>query len=132
LSRVLEQKTADCDHVFVMPDGALWTRHVFYGRWLRLLKEAGVPAYHFHSARHTMATDLLRAGHYLTAVSKRLGHSKPSITLDIYSDAIPQDQQRLADAFDQRINGLRQPSVDRAGLQGSGPENGPGSLAEAA
>jgi hypothetical protein len=71
-----------------------------------------------------MAPHLLRAGHYLTAV-EAAGALKPSITLDIYSDAIPEDQQRLADAFDLRIIRLRDASTNRAGLQESGPENGP-------
>ena len=47
-----------------------------------------------------MASRLLRNGGYLTAVSKRLGHATPTITLNTYSHAIPSDQETLAGAFD--------------------------------
>jgi integrase len=99
LALVLSQKNAPTELVFT-DDGKPFTRIKFYTRWVALLKAAGVPHYHFHSTRHTMATRLLRSGAYLTAVSRRMGHSKPSITLDIYSSAIPEDQAPLADAFD--------------------------------
>lgn len=92
--------------VFLDEQGRPWTRKRFWTAWAQLLGEAGVPHYHFHSARHTCATRLLRSGHYITAVSKRLGHKYPSITLDIYSDAIPDDQERLANAFDDTVTAL--------------------------
>jgi len=81
-------------------DGKPWSRHNFDNAWVKLLVAAEVPHYGFHSTRHSCATTLLRAGHFITAVSKRLGHAKPSMTLDLYSDAIPFDDATLADAFD--------------------------------
>ena len=87
-------------YVFLDEAGQPFARTRFYRRWCMLLKAAGLPHYHFHSCRHTMATRLLRQGCYLTAVSRRLGHSKPAITLNVYSSAIPEDQAPLAGAFD--------------------------------
>lgn len=43
----------------------------------------------FHCLRHTHATMLLAAGEPIMEVSRRLGHAKPSITLDLYGHAIP-------------------------------------------
>lgn len=86
--------------VFLDPDGQPWTRTNFYKAWKRLLEEGGVPHYPFHACRHTCATRLLRRGNCITAVQKRLGHKYPSITLDYYSDALPDDQERLADDYD--------------------------------
>jgi integrase len=61
----------------------------------RLFREAqegtGVPALVFHGMRHTSATAALAAGVSIVTVQERLGHSKPSITLDIYSHALPKD-----------------------------------------
>lgn len=97
--------------VFLDPDGTPWTRGNFNKAFTKLLKDAGIPHYHFHSTRHTCATRLLRSGMYITAVSKRLGHAKPSITLDIYSDALPSDQEKLADAFDATVACLKASSL---------------------
>lgn len=43
----------------------------------------------FHALRHTSATIALSEGVPITLVSERLGHSKVSITLDVYAHAIP-------------------------------------------
>ncbi len=53
----------------------------------------------FHALRHTHATWLLAAGVPLIDVSRRLGHSKPSITLDLYGHAMP----KLADGMGDRV-----------------------------
>ncbi len=90
------------DHVFTNA-GALWTRSAFYDAWTARLKQAGLPHYHFHALRHTCATALLRDGMYLTAVSRRLGHSKPSVTLDLYSSFLPTDQAALVRSFGERL-----------------------------
>lgn len=49
----------------------------------------GWPRLVFHGLRHTSATVLLSKGVPITLVSQRLGHSKVSITLDVYDHAIP-------------------------------------------
>jgi integrase len=64
--------------------------------WATICKTADVPRRKFHSCRHTMATLALGAGEPVHAVSERLGHSKASMTLDVYSHAIPSQQQRVA------------------------------------
>lgn len=43
------------------------------------------PGHRFHDLRHTAATNWLGAGIEVTTVSKWLGHSTPSVTLNIYS-----------------------------------------------
>lgn len=50
----------------------------------------------FHSLRHTHATLLLAAGVPIIEVSRRLGHAKPSITLDLYGHAIPGQDKQIA------------------------------------
>ena len=51
----------------------------------RLIEKAGVKPITFHGLRHTSATRALAAGVPVKVVSERLGHSKTSITLDLYS-----------------------------------------------
>ena len=50
-----------------------------------------------HDLRHTWATLALRAGVHPKVVQERLGHSSISITLDIYSHAIPAMQEEAAE-----------------------------------
>jgi integrase len=62
----------------------------------RLMTAAGVRRITFHGLRHTCATLLLQAGTPITVVSRRLGHSTVSMTLDIYSHVMPGDQAGAA------------------------------------
>jgi integrase len=62
----------------------------------KLVKAAGVSRIVFHGTRHTMATLSLQAGVPVHVVSQRLGHASPSMTLDVYSHALPGAQQDAA------------------------------------
>lgn len=61
------------------------------------MKAAGLPRIRFHDLRHTHAILALQAGVHPKVVSERLGHSTVSITLDIYSRAIPALQESAAE-----------------------------------
>ncbi len=56
-------------------------------RWRRLRAEFGLEGVRLHDLRHFHATRLLAAGVPINDVSRRLGHSKTSTTLDIYGHA---------------------------------------------
>lgn len=63
----------------------------------------------FHTLRHTHATWLLAKGIPLKTVSTRLGHARPSITMNIYAHALPGDDDRAAGVMDSVLgtaNGL--------------------------
>ncbi|EPY00621.1 site-specific integrase [Magnetospirillum fulvum] len=63
----------------------------FGNRWWRpMLKRQGLESLDFHHLRHYYASALLNAGVPVTEVSRRLGHADPSITLKIYSHALPE------------------------------------------
>jgi integrase len=51
--------------------------------WAKLTVKAGVEAI-FHSLRHTHASHLIAAGVDILTISRRLGHSSPTVTLDIW------------------------------------------------
>lgn len=57
--------------------------------WQNIVKLSGIKHKNFHVIRHTHATELLAAGAPIADVSRRLGHSKISHTLDLYGHAIP-------------------------------------------
>ena len=64
----------------------------------RYMRRSSLPRIRLHDLRHTWATLALRAGVHPKVVQEQLGHSTISITMDIYSHAIPTMQ---ADAVEQ-------------------------------
>lgn len=87
------------DHglVFCREDGSpVWPRS-FSRAFERHAGAAGLPTIRLHDLRHTWATLALGAGVHPKVVSERLGHSTISITLDVYSHAIPAMQEDAAD-----------------------------------
>lgn len=59
-----------------------------------------LPEIHLHDLRHTSASILISAGVDIATVSRRLGHSKISITLDTYTHALLDIDQTAADALE--------------------------------
>lgn len=59
----------------------------------------------FHDLRHSHASILLSAGESLRAVSQRLGHADPAMTLRVYGHCMPGDDVRLASAVGRLIIG---------------------------
>ncbi len=92
--------------VFPNSEGGYMRRQNFNRRdWLCILEKARLSGmgFTFHDLRHSCATMLLRNGESIASVSKRLGHSKVSTTLDYYAHALPRDDARSADAFERRL-----------------------------
>ncbi len=75
--------------IFHTSSGNMWDTHNVERAWRNILDQAHVDRKHFHALRHTHATQLLAAGVPILEVSKRLGHSKTSHTLDLYGHSIP-------------------------------------------
>ena len=53
----------------------------------------------FHGLRHTHASQLIDAGVDIVTISKRLGHSKPDVTLRIYAHLFRKDDSKAAAAI---------------------------------
>ena len=68
-------------------------------------KTEGVPRLVLHQLRHSHASILLRDGVPVHVVAKRLGHKDPSVTLNVYADAIPDDDGRAVDVFSKAVWG---------------------------
>jgi integrase len=79
----------DEDLVFCKVDGSRLDPDVVSGIFERLVRKSGLPRIRFHDLRHTHATLGLAAGIHSKVMSERLGHSSITITLDLYSHAIP-------------------------------------------
>jgi integrase len=74
-------------------------------RFLRLMKEAGVPVLRIHDLRHTSATLMLANGENPKIVSERLGHANIGITMDRYSHVTATMQRESADRLDTLLGG---------------------------
>jgi integrase len=73
----------------------------------RLLEASGLPKVRFHSIRHSAATVMLRNGVQISVVSRRLGHSKISTTLDVYSHILDGMQSEAADKMDELVTPIK-------------------------
>ena len=62
-------------------------------------EEEKLPHIRLHDLRHTGATLLLGKNTDIETVSKRLGHAKASVTLDIYGHALPENDKRASEVL---------------------------------
>lgn len=67
---------------------------------------AGVPVIRIHDLRHSHASYLINRGVPITAVSHRLGHKNPSITLGIYSHFYKSSDQDIAEMLAEDMSRL--------------------------
>lgn len=73
----------------------------------RVLYQAGLPQIRFHDLRHTAASLMLNKGIPFIVVSRILGHSKPSITLDIYGHLLTDMLDEAARIMDELVTPIR-------------------------
>jgi len=88
------------DLVFPSNTGTPITASNIRRAFRRLLTASRLPKIRFHDLRHTAASLMLNHGIPVLIVSKRLRHSKPSITIDVYGHLIPSRQEEAAQLMD--------------------------------
>jgi len=74
----------DTDAVCSKPNGMLLSPNSFNHSFTKALKRYDIPHIRLHDLRHSNASLLLSAGVNLGIISRRLGHSTISTTMDIY------------------------------------------------
>lgn len=89
--------------VFAGTDGAHLHPDLVSQMIVRRLRKAGIQDASLHTLRHTHASNLLSRGVPLPEVSRRLGHADVSITARLYSHALPPDDRRAADQWDELL-----------------------------
>ena len=62
-----------------------------------------LPVITLHDLRHTGATWLLESGIGIETVSRRLGHSKASVTLDVYGESMQRTDRTAAEKLDELL-----------------------------
>jgi integrase len=63
----------------------------------RVATRLGMPSVHLHSLRHFAATELISGGVDPRTAASRLGHSNPSMTLNVYAHATSESELRAAE-----------------------------------
>jgi len=72
-----------------------------------LIRKSGLKEIRFHDLRHTAASLMLNHGVPVIIVSKRLGHSKVSVTLDTYGHIMNELQDEAAEPIDDLITPVK-------------------------
>jgi integrase len=101
-------------------NGPAWPRTLAY-YWDKASKSAGIQGVTAHSLRHFYASALIAAGCDVVTVQHALGHSKPSVTLDIYSHLWPTAEDRTRNAAQALIASVLKPPADSSRTQGLSP-----------
>jgi integrase len=70
--------------VFTDINGQPLKPHTVSRAWRRVVEAKDLPRVTFHSLRHTHASVLIASGLDILTISRRIGHAKPSVTLDVY------------------------------------------------
>ena len=65
--------------------GPLERGHVVQNFFWPALDKAKLDRIRFHDLRHTYASLLIAQGENIKYIQKQMGHSKPSVTMDIYA-----------------------------------------------
>ena len=86
--------------VFATPEGTYQSPNALSKAWPRIMAGIGMPAVTLHSLRHTHASMLIASGVDILTISRRLGHSSPTITLGVYGHLIHGTDDRAAQVMD--------------------------------
>lgn len=73
----------------------------------RVAEDIGLGEITFHALRHTHASQLIDAGVDVVTISKRLGHSKPGVTLNTYAHLFKLDDTKCAVAVNHALTGWK-------------------------
>jgi len=70
--------------------------------WVKICEDAGIELKHIHAFRHTFATAALAKGIPVLEISRILGHSNATTTLNMYGHSMPGYNKRLIEQFQKK------------------------------
>jgi integrase len=97
------------DLVFPRWDGNPWPPDRPSSTWVKTVSTLKLPKVTFHALRHTHASQLIAAGLDVLAVSRRIGHSNPTVTLTVYAHLFGNTDERAAAAVEDALAGALGP-----------------------
>jgi integrase len=93
-------RAGDGDLVFARWDGTVRSPNATTSEWVRALAENRLRTISLHALRHTHASQLIAAGMDPVAISRRLGHASPTITLNVYGHLFANSDDRAAEIIE--------------------------------
>ena len=84
-------------------------------QWAKFSQDLGLNV-RFHALRHTFASMMIKAGVDVLSLSRRLGHGKPSLILDVYCHMFGNDEGKIVQALNAAFSSVRKenlPAIDR-------------------
>lgn len=99
LAALTAHRTGINPEAFIFGGDQPWRPSAVSNKYRRHRDDVGAQGVKLHHLRHWCATNLLQNGAAITDVSRYLGHSRTSTTLDVYSHAVPGNDQALADTI---------------------------------
>ena len=69
------------------------------------LKDAGLPRVRFHDLRHSYASIMIEQGENIKYIQSQLGHSSPTVTLNVYAHLMKPANQEAACRLERAIFG---------------------------
>jgi integrase len=88
------------DLVCCVEDGSVWKPSAFTSAYRNLLRRRKLSGPNFHALRHSHVSHLLKNGVDPKVISKRLGHSRASFTMDVYAHLMPGQDEEAAKRID--------------------------------
>jgi integrase len=93
----------DNDLIFPSSTGTPFGQRYVQKDFVKVLNSASLSRIRFHDLRHTAASLMLNHGVPALVVSKILGHSNPSVTLNIYAHSTLDMQSMAASIMDEIV-----------------------------
>lgn len=99
----------DKNYVFIQSDGERMNVQTPSAKFRKIITAYNktvpdkdkLPMIRLHDLRHTNASHLVASGVDFETIARRLGHSKPSFTLDIYGHALPENDEKASEKLEQ-------------------------------
>ena len=99
LKKIYEKDNLFGDNLYIFGGFKPLSPTTINRRKLIACKRANIRPITLHQFRHSHATFLLQQGIMINEVSRRLGHSKVSTTLDVYSHTDLTQEKRVIDTL---------------------------------
>jgi integrase len=99
-------KAADDALVFGRHDGGPWPPDSLTADWARTIRLLKLPKVTLHALRHTHVSQLIASGLDVVTVSRRIGHSNPTVTLTVYAHLLGNTDERAANVVEAAMAGV--------------------------